>query len=159
MPLHTNAARSRRHQSIDCERFLRRECALPRTAHNTCQHRLTLRGIVNPSIRPALGGTQAPTFVVVWCAVLSSYREDDIQTNTYRDHWNRVDKAQNDEQLGTQHWQQFGLTSNTLKKFTTQYAYANRGADCTQSHHQTTGNKQKFHFNSNLTVKNRGLAA
>ena len=93
MPLNTNAARSRRHQSIDCERFLRREYALPRTAQNTCQHRLTLGGIVNPSIRPALGGAQEPTFVVVWCAVLSSYREDDIQTNTYRDHWNRVDKA------------------------------------------------------------------
>ena len=34
-----------------------------------------------------------PAFVPVWRAVLSSYREDDIQTNTYRDHWNRVDKA------------------------------------------------------------------
>ena len=51
--------------------------------------------------------------------LLTSNHEHNVQTDTNTDHWNGVNKTHYNEELSTQHWNQFWLTSATFQKFTT----------------------------------------
>ena len=72
--------------------------------------------------------------------------EHDVHGDTNRDHRYRVNQTHDDEELGTQHRDQFRLTCSAFQEAATQDTDADRGTEGTQAHHQAAGNVEQSVF-------------
>jgi hypothetical protein len=68
--------------------------------------------------------------------------EQNVHGQTDSDHRHGVDQTHHDEELGTQHGDQFGLTGSAFEEAATEDADTNGCTECAQTHHQGTSDKQ-----------------
>ncbi len=80
--------------------------------------------------------------VMDWPIKVALKFEQNVHGQTDGDHRHGVDQTHHDEELGTQHRDQFGLAGSAFEEAATEDADAHGCSERTQTHHQGTSDKQ-----------------